>query len=91
MEEGKGGGADGWGGGGGGGCQVRAAEECDGEINGINKDKRSEKAAWGEGGAEGKKKPTEDEDVGFEGSVIQIRPFSVGVKGGRSDDTVVKM
>lgn len=28
---------------GGGESQVRAADECDGEINGINKDKGSEK------------------------------------------------
>lgn len=38
-----------------GGSQVGAAEECDGEINGINKDKRSEKVKWGE--SRRKKKP----------------------------------
>lgn len=59
-------------------CEWRDAEECDGEINEINKDKRSEKVKWGGAGVK-KKNPTEDEDVGFEGSAIQIRPFSVWV------------
>lgn len=57
---------------------MRAAEECDGEINGINKDKRSEKVKWGGGRGE-KKKLQKMRMLGIEVGVIQIRAFSVGV------------